>query len=477
MKIFSYINKKIFVKQSFIFNFLTLAFGNFMQNIANLFINMYLARALEPYGFGEYGVLITWANILLTFSSFGVDQVITRSVAIDQANSRYYFTISNIIRLWGIILTSLLFLLYCRYVEEIEHIYLVFIICNTIFLSFWNSIQSITFGMKRMESTGLINAAGSFLILLIYIFMPQSLTNVLTVYIIFVLIQMFKDVVYLFRSTSINVFKNEDGKSISMIDICDYFKESLPFYLLAIFGLFTNQLPVIFLSENSGTVEVAYFNSANKLLVPLSTLLTSMFLALFPKLVEERQESAKRFITDTNQVLLFIVLIGTFCCFCISLFRDDLVYLLYGEKYRGTGLIMLSQCWYVTYFSILSLFGNLYVVIKKDNILAYVSFLNAIIWTPLIWFGSMHGALMTSYGFVLGGIVNFCTNSVCFYFVEKSVFSLKYLSLVNIFILFGVIVSLFIPNSFPILYKIIILAILLVMYSTIFFKIKKQRYV
>ncbi len=84
---------------------------------------MYLARELGPNGFGEYGVFITWAAIIQSVSSLGIQQVTIRNIARDNENSNFHFVISLSARLIGFIFTIALFTVYVFIAKEVTPIF------------------------------------------------------------------------------------------------------------------------------------------------------------------------------------------------------------------------------------------------------------------------------------------------------------------------------------------------------------------
>lgn len=448
--------RKIFSSEKgFKRNFSVLTFCNFLIHFVNLFTNMFLARAFGPEGFGQYGVLITWSSVLQVIASLGVDQVVIRAVARDHDNSLLYFKISSFARLFGFALTAIAFILYCIYTNELGLPVCALVLLNTFLLIIWSCIQSIAFGMQRMEYTGLINAVGSFILLVTYFLLPSHKVTVLIVFILLVVSQLLKNIWYYYNSKKEYIFRRNNEKVVSFVNVKDMIKESSPFFILSVFGLLTSQLPVLFLSKNAGNIEVAYFNTANKLMIPFTMIIGTLFSALYPKLVSDKKSNLKDFYETARKTLLFICFIGIISCLAISFYRNDVVLLLYGEEYRNTGMVMLTQCWHVVYFGILSLFGTLYAVMGKDKLLAALSIGNSIVWTPLIWIMSLDGAVAMSYGFVIGSIINVITNSLAIYYIDNKLFSVFQLVGINFVLLVGVIFSLLVPSEVSVENKIL----------------------
>ena len=122
----------------------------------------------------------------------------------------------------------------------------------------------------------------------------------------------------------------------------DYYRntDSMPYYILNIFSLVSTQLPILFLNSNSSITEVSYFNIANKLLLPMTLFIHSALVALFPNQAKEFVRNQQRFTTKASLMLYFISVVGTISCLIISLFKNEVVLLLYGENYASTGNVL-----------------------------------------------------------------------------------------------------------------------------------------
>lgn len=470
------IKDKLLDKRGFTRNFLALSSSSFLLHFVNLFTNMYLARELGPEGFGFLGVVLTWGSILLSISAFGIDQVTTRSVARNQNNSITFFRVSLVVRLMGLFLTSLIFGIYIVFTDKINIIFYLLIIIYAFSSTFWNTVQCVAFGMRRMESTGYINVIGSIILLIIYLLLPSYFVNVTVIFLLILIVQIVKNYFYYRQSVREGVFTINDSLALSRSTILDAVRESFPFYVLVLFGLVTSQLPVLFLSGNTNNTEVAYFNTANKLLIPLSVLLTTMFQALFPILVEERDKQPKRFRLNVKRALFMIITIGMMSCLVISLLRNEIVYLIYGEEYRSTGMVMLTQCWYVVYFAVLSLYGTLYVVLGKDKLLATLSIINGLVWMPLLWITSMDGAVSISYGFVIGAAINLLTNSIAIHYADSNLISSRWLIELNIIMAIGFLATIVIPIEISLIYRLLFSLLILLSLIPIYNKFRKLSY-
>lgn len=434
---------KLSNKEGFFHNISILLFCNVAVNVIGLFTNMYIARTLQPEGYGEYGVVISWASILQIVSSLGIQQVAIRSIAQNRDASRYYFRISMIARFLGFAATCMLFGIYYKLFIDKPIFILLVILAQTLMTSVWDGIQNVAFGMQRMEYTGYINVIGQALLLGVYILLPHDYINLYNVIIIALILGGLKDVCYYIKCQKENMFR-DDNSSVMVMgkkEVWSIIKESFPFYILAIFTLFTTQFPVLFLEKNAGASEVAYFNTANKLMVPMSMMLSTIMVALFPNLAKDASSNPIQFLAKIRKILAIVVPIGVVLCCLISLFRNEVVYIIYGEAYKSTGLVMSTQCWYIVLNFMFCLFGTVWAATKHDKLLSFISVFYAIINTPILWFSSKYGASSMSCGYVVGAIINM---SYHYYFFLKTLdyklskfFSVEIFSLIGIGICFS----------------------------------------
>lgn len=455
-------------------NFSVLALCNFAVHIFNFLINMYLARELGPNGFGEYGVFITWAAIIQSVSSLGIQQVTIRNIARDNENSNFHFFISLSARLIGFIFTIALFTVYVFIAKEVTPIFYGLVVLYAFFLFLWDTIQNAAFGMQKMASCGYVNALGSALFLLFLIIALHRTIYLYLVFVLLLVVQVIKDIYFYHTCKKSKVFLGE-RKKIDKTSIVHLIKESFPFYIIVVFSLCTTQFPVLFLSNNSNLEEVAYFNTANKLMVPLSMILQTLLVALFPKFVNDREKNPALFNKNARLSFYGMAFLGSVACFIISLFRNEIVFLIYGQEYASTGMVMLSQSWYVVYFSLLSFYGTILTSLNRDKVLATISTTNSLVWVPILWFASPYGATIMSYGFIIGSIINMLSNSIVVNKINGSIFGKKGLIIVNLSLFACVTLSLLINDSINLIYRCLICIILISISGACIYNFTKRR--
>ena len=371
-------------------------------------INIIVARFLAPEKYGIYSLVLTYVGLFYFVASLGLSMLTTRSVSRDQDNSDHYFRLSMILRAFGFALSVVVFLVYAAVRGESFSTFTIFAILGGVFLeSVWDCQQNVAFGMQRMEWNTIVGIAASLLNLLIYVLMPRTLFTVNVVLGVYMGIYLLKNAVYYFCLKRNNLLRNDDtGKKISSQECISYVRDALPFYLMYLLGIFTGQLPVLFLNSNAGVEQVAYFNIANKLLLPISLFMTSAFSAFFPNQSKLFEEDRKAFSTQTKKVLVLVTGIGVALGICVTLFKGEVVYLLYGDDYACASNVMAYQCWYTVMYGVFCLNGNTLGAADAQKRLAICSVIYALISTPILYFLSKNGAEGLSLGYLLASILN-----------------------------------------------------------------------
>ena len=467
-----------FPKKSFLRNFSVLISTNILISVIGMFTSVYIARVLSPEIYGKYGVLISLASIVSVFSTLGLTTTVTRDVSRDQNNSAFYLYSSAIAYLIGFILAAVIYLI-CYKLDLIlvDNQFHILVLISIFFSSAWNLIQNIAFGMQRMEHVSIINLIMTMLLLVVYIIIPEEFVTLIFVFAVSIVIQIIKDIVFfvslkkskLFKTSKSFSFKELVASSIVLIKI------SFPFLIMGFFSMLSNQMPIQFLNINSGVDQVAFFNTANKLLLPISLIITTAMTAIFPNLAKLYIADKSNYIQIIRRGFQLLIYFGVFGSIIITLFRNEIVNLVYGEKYASTALVLTYQVWFMVAFAIFNFIGSILSSSDNQKLLSYLSIVYAIVSVSIFWFGSFHGAEYISLSFLLASFINLTYH---WYFMEKSLswpFDNKYrLKLLAALLIPGTLLS-FLPISISLLTRIIFCFVFIGL--IVIFNFKKIKYI
>ena len=398
-----------FKENKFLRNFSLLTIGNFGSRGLAMVTNIILARKMEPENYGEYTIVLTFINIFYFIASLGLNQFIIRSVARDQRNSKDYFRISFILRIGGFFFSALCFAIYGIVCPRDWSTIVVFsILAGTLLESIWECQQNISFGMQKMEWNTVVSLVGAGINVVAFFLLPRKFFSVENVLVIYILLFFIKDLVYYLGLNNPQMLTSTSARrtTISFGTCKNYISESFPFYILMVMGLFTSQFPVVFLENNAGLREVAYFNSANKLIMPMMILVNTIFSAYFPNQSQLFATDREKFASQTKKILLLVALFVSISAFGVSLFRYEIVDILYGQQYIGAVDVMAYQSWYMALYALFCLNGNTLGAADSQKKLAICSIVYAVLSTPILYYSSKFGAIGLSIGFIITSFIN-----------------------------------------------------------------------
>lgn len=449
---------KLFKGHVFLKNFSYLIAGNITSRAINMVTNVIVARWLEPAGYGLYSLVLTYVSLYSAIASLGLQYIINKLVARNQDNSRKFFYICLVLRCIGYLIAVVVFLFSDIASFHLDTIILYAVLIGIFCDSLWGGLQSIAFGMQRMEWNSIIDVSTAALTLFTYILLQLSSNNLITVETvtwIYIGIYIIKNITYwgVLEKTHL-ITGNYSIKSIQKKECKTIIRESSPFYILVLMGLFTNQLPIVFLEDHSGINEVAYFNTANKLLLPLTILLSNALTALFPNQSQSFVQDREKFWRTSKQMLLIIIIGGSLLAFSVSVLKDDIVWLLYGQNYNSTGNVMAYQCWYIVLFAVFSLNGNILGAADKQKILMVESIVYAVITTPIIYYGSFYGADGLSISYVIASVINLFYLYYILHKISKSIFNFRTVIISLFILLFFSCFAYLIPSDTTIIVKV-----------------------
>ena len=406
-----------FLKRPVIQNFSVLTFSNILVQGFNVFTSIKIAKNLMPEGYGFYSFIMSLSAIYVVFVQLGMRNVIVRGIAVNKDDSGNQFTTSFIARAAAFVLVALAVIIYNTWFSKItlNASYMFWLCLLILSTAHWDTVESVTFGHEKMKYSAYINLAltiGWFIVIMI---LPVEYIKPYMVLVLTVVFQVVKSIVlticaYANKMFAVTAFPPW-GEIVSKL------KESFPFYVLAIFTLFTSSLPIIYLEHLSTEKEIAFFNIAGRLISPLQLLLFTLLSSLYPALSRNFEYDKEKFLRTIKIAFLVIFGAGVVGAFTVSTFRNEIVYLLYGEKYAESANVISIQCWFTTLFGVFCLIGTILSAVHKQYLLSKLSIAYALISFPCLLYGAKYGAVGLSVGFVVAAIINMTYH---IYYLQKS---------------------------------------------------------
>ena len=380
--------------------------SDFIQQLIGFFVLIFLARKLNPDGYGLFNVIISIATIFGVLSQFGTSNVITRELSLNPETTDSF--IKKIIlpfRIVSFVFAVICFLIY-NYIDfSVDHslsLYVILIILN---LSLWNSSESIAFGHEVTKYSSILNIFFSITWFISIIIIPEKLLDISLVLIVFCLLHFIRAATYIiivyqkFYLSSISNLKKLE------INFLSFFKMSIPYvWLLLIFTL-SNQLPVLLLNNHSSLEEVAFYAIGFKLMIPISIAVGTLFKAVFPSLTRLFSENKSDFEAKILMGFNIIFVFGTMAAIITSITSEYWLPFLFGSEYYNAILVFDLLIWFSVITIVDTLLSNALSSAYKERVLAILSTIDFLIILPIFYIVSKYGAWGIAISKLLTGFI------------------------------------------------------------------------
>lgn len=392
-----------------------------------------MARQLQPEGYGLFNLVSVQATIFSIIAAYGLRIVVIRHIARSREDARKLFTISSRIRLlttFIAVVTAIGYNLLLSTDQSLAGSALFVLAILIVFQTFWDTIESISFGFEKMEATGIINLCFTVIWVCQVYIIPTAYFSVTVLLMVFAFNQIAKSITYYLWLRKSILYKQSKPAHISIDAYKDIIRQSNYYFVLAVFTAIQNQIPILFLQFNSTVDQIGQFNLGYRILSPLQMILNMLLTAIFPMFSRLAVENIELFGKRIKTLLNIIVLFGVWGCMCFALFSKDVVLLLYGSAYLPSANVILIQCWFTVLFAIFCLIGTVLSAYDKQKLLAMLSIIYGIIATPIFFFGAKFGAIGLAWCFVVAALVNMTYHWVIFRKLLKNKISYTYTILV-----------------------------------------------
>jgi len=188
----------------------------------------------------------------------------------------------------------------------------------------------------------------------------------------------------------------------------------IPYLWLWGIGIIGVQIPILMLANNSGDEQVGLFSVGWYLVIPLTLLIRSALRAIFPILSGFSLKDPERFKRIVLNGTIFIVFIGTFAAFLLSIFSEYYIPLLFGIKYFPSVRVFNLLIWFGVIYALDILLGNALSASDKQNLLAVLATIDIIISIPILYYFSFAGAYGLAKAKLIIGFAILCYHWIIF---------------------------------------------------------------
>ena len=378
-------------------NWSYLLFSDISNSVINFIVFTILARKLTPEGYGTFNIVLAEVALFtVVASNVGANHVVTREVTLYPEKTTSIFVNTSVLRLIGIFLAIILLFIYYYISDGFSSQNIFFLLCLLMALNVvWDLSESVAFGHFTTKYTTIFNILFSLGWLLSVLLLPIGADDLLIVLIAYTLFFFIKSFGY-FAIVSIKYIKyrNFDFHSSFNNDICkSLLLMSLPYFVMRLFGAFSEQIPMLILDNKSGVDQVGYYSVGFRLIMPITIAVNTGLRAVFPFITKLYYENKSDFSKKILNAFIFIFVGGTFISTLLILFSEYWIPFLLGASYVDAIIPFNFLAWFGVGMCCDLMLATLLSSTYKQNILMVITIVDFGISVIFLLLGVRYGAI------------------------------------------------------------------------------------
>jgi O-antigen/teichoic acid export membrane protein len=376
--------------RSLIKNWAFLLTSNVGQSVFGFFVFIILARVLSPEGYGAFSALLALTSLVTVFvNNLSTNLVITREITLHPDATAGILKFVYPIRLFSFIIGASALVIYLINYEAYSTSLIIgsVVIVGSIVL--WDMIESIVFGHFVTKYTTVISLAASLVWLGLMLIIPHKYLNVTMVLWIYALIMMIRASIYFVVGYKKYIKNNTTTPKIGFRNIL---LMSGPYLWMRLIATFTDQIPILMLNQQLGSIEVGYFSVGNRLIMPITLTVTTALRAAFPFMTKLYHDDSEKFNSGTVRGFSYVLILASIIAALLSITSELWIPVIFGVAYQNSIAVFNFQAWFGALLCFDLMLSTILSSTYRQRVLAIVTTIDVLIVFPLIWWGVKHGA-------------------------------------------------------------------------------------
>lgn len=353
-----------------------LTFSRVVSLISAFFFSVFAARLLNPIGYGQYAFILVFYNYSLVVSDFGSNEIVIREIASKSSKEQNVFLESVNLRSLSSFLSAAIMILIIGFIKpEIFYASIIAAI-SLIPGTFYNLHTSILRAKEKMNFIAYTEIIHTIL---------RTTGGIIAVYFSDSIVLLFLWVLTAdtLRLLIIILFNKPPLRKLSFLKVniikTKIFKESFSLFGWKVFGSIYGSINIILLSFVMGDKPTGLFKVSDNIVQIFLGFSTVIVNSIFPYMVKFHSQDVKNGERAINILLrvLFIfffpLLIG------IYFWGDNLIHLLYGNRYYESGVLLKILFIQFGLGSALVILGSYGITIRKQKAGMIVSIITTVL--------------------------------------------------------------------------------------------------
>lgn len=403
---FKSITKVTETKKTISVNISWLLLQNAVKLVFGLTVSLYLAKYLGPEDFGVYSYAISIISVLLLFTNLGIDPILIRELVDNKINKMSLLGSSFALKLIGGIIGFILMGFLGFYYGFNSKTGVVILIMSPIILFKSLSILDSYFQSKKENKYPAIANMISIIIgstlIFLFIKLKYKLEYFALLYIIESAILIFALLFFYLRKSELHKWIVSKKISVNIL------KESWPLIIAGVASIINTRIDQIYIGSMLTPSVLGNYSAAAKVSEFWLVLPTILNIVFYPILINLRSLNYNKYKRFLAAVIICCFYFGIIFSFMVTHFSENIIFLLFGDKYNLAGEYLSLYIWStLPYFTLFILSNVIYLenLIRKNLVISFVSILGNLILN--YFFIQFYGASGAIYATLLVGLISY----------------------------------------------------------------------
>lgn len=334
------------------------AFQKYLKNtgwlmfgkILSLIVGLVIARYLGPAGFGDLNFVLALVGILAAVGALGLDTFIIREILNEPQKRDEILGTSVWMRIVVnallIPVTLTIYLVYHHFVTGDPGRPLTMIVFLLSFASFFKSFNVIdAYFQSQVQSKYVVHVQNVSLIISAIVKITIVYLGLPLVYIVmaFVLeaVMLAIGLVYIYHRKGMAILDWKVSKARGR----NLLQQSFPLILSAVMVSIYMKIDQVMLKIDAGSIAVGIYSAASNLSEAWYFIPVAIVTSVFPAIVNARNKDKERYQKRLQNLYDLLVWISLPVALFISFFANDIINIVYANKFNGAGINLSIHIW------------------------------------------------------------------------------------------------------------------------------------
>jgi len=349
--------------------------GKVFSLLMSLFVGVLVARYLGPERYGVLNYAISFVTIFFFLASFGIDNILVRDLIKYREKNESILNTAFVIKIVGGILTILIattasilvkndfYTTILVFIYSLQLLFIPIIVTDAYFQSILKYKYSFAAQFISTLSVSILK------LYLVYVGLGTGW---------FVLALVFEITVSTF--VQINIF-TKIGRQIKFDFNYNLAKKMIsdgwPFILNTAFILIYTKIDQVLVGKMIGTTSLGIYSAGVKLAEMWYFIPATICGVLFPAIINAKIIHNDLYRARLKKIFLLIILLSFFIALFEFIFAKQLIYILFGQVYMGSVVILKIYTWAGIIVAIITIMQQYLIIENKTKIIMYSSLVGA----------------------------------------------------------------------------------------------------